>query len=72
MKRVCFPDRAKSAIRFGALHRESLPFLDSSKKLKKLWDGCRGRFLCMLWSRDYLEGRNLPGLRHPSAWDAAA
>jgi hypothetical protein len=37
MKRVCFPDRAKSAIRFGALHRESLPFLDSSKKLKKLW-----------------------------------
>jgi hypothetical protein len=34
MKRVCFPDRAKSAIRFGALHRESLPFLDSSKKLQ--------------------------------------
>jgi hypothetical protein len=37
MKRVCFPDQAKSAIRFDALHRESLPFMDSSKEQQKLW-----------------------------------
>ena len=27
----------------------------------------RGRFLCMLWSRDYAEGRSVSGLRYPSA-----
>lgn len=31
-----------------------------------------GRFLCVLWSRDYTEGRSLSGLRYTSARHVAS
>jgi len=43
-----------------------------SRTSKQIYRGdWHGRFLCMLWSRDNVEGRSLPGLREPPARDVS-